>query len=243
MNYNLSINIDDHKKRVIRMKDGAAILFSIPAFCQNSPKQIKFDDVFQFTHIFARYTNRLCYFANNYLFEIEKLISSDLHIPEAGKELLLCYGDPIYFEFDAFVTFSKSIVENNIVKRANKLNHKVVEIFNKSAQIHFDNFINPFLNELRDEIVHINEFGSTLQSQISLKNNNNLIEIKMLSIFGAYYDLIEVFGVIFEQMEIIFRDVSSSIISHYIEEWGKLINIDRLMQDKSIDLSYFKIKY
>ncbi len=245
MIYEIDIATRDVEDRITRIREGAWFLQWALIYLPNVPKPLNFDGALQFSQVYARYSNRMSYHAEQFiknLKDIQNVLSVKV---EVDQEVFMSTHDSLFFDFDAFIASAKTLVEGNIRERARHLDPWLHTAFEQLATVHFQNFVDPFLAPFRNEILHVNNFGSSLYSQLSLRNDGQVIHVSMKPVFGTFQDrsvdLIGVFCKTFEQMENIFCQVAGCILAHFFSKWGAPHNPAEVFADKSIDLTYFKI--
>jgi len=116
------------------------------------------------------------YYADNF---VKNLNIVEIGLKErhdfSAEEILTIIPDNVFFDFDAFLFSCKSIVEGNIIKRAKGLHHNVRKEFMAYSKKVFETFIKTYLTRLRDEVVHINNFGSAIGSMAHIKKGQIMI--------------------------------------------------------------------
>lgn len=197
----------------------ADILSTFFSSCPNFPNEYTYDDVDILRENFCRGTKRAMYFARNYINELEKIEEQIERIAPLSIDStsMAHIEDNIFFEFDAFVFSCKSILEENMLKRAEKLNPIIKSDYLKYSKNVYDKFIKNYLAPLRNEIAHLNNSGSSSASTVRVKNGKS--EILSFKNFGGL-DLREVFEKIFININQIIRDITSFLIHHECLKFG-----------------------
>jgi hypothetical protein len=128
-----------------------------------------------------------------------------------GQELMTMISDNIFFDFDAFLFSCKSIVEGKVMQRAKGLHDKVRKEFMTYSKNAFETFIKNYLTPLRDEVVHINNFGSAIGSMVHIKNGQ--IMIRAFD-YSEEMELKRIFTTVLTYMNDIIKNVAQFIMLH-----------------------------
>ena len=175
--------------------------------CPNHPTNYTLTEVDQLKLNFCRYTKRIMYFASNFLRKYDRISDEIKERNNPSNEpYITMVTDDIFFEFDAFLFSCKSIVEGNSIKKAKGMNPHVYKEYLNFSKMAFETFIKTYLNPLRDEVVHINNFGSAMGSSVKVE------EGKLFFRAFNYSDNMElrgVFDTILENMSTIIRSVAT----------------------------------
>ncbi|MCK5170986.1 MAG: hypothetical protein KAQ75_14000 [Bacteroidales bacterium] len=187
--------------------------------CPNYPNQKILSDIDILKLNFSRYTNRTMYYAenfNNKLIEIKRQLENREDL-KGQDEIMTVIPDDIFFDFDAFVLSCKSLVEGKIIERSKKFHPKVKDKFFKFAKKTFESFVKNYLAPLRNEVVHINNFGSASGSVAWIKDNK--ISIKAFD-FSEEVELQKVFDTILKEMSKIITEIATTIMYHECYLYG-----------------------
>jgi hypothetical protein len=202
---------------ISKNKGLADFLLNFALNCPNHPKSYKMLDIDIMKANFCRYTKRSMYYAENFMKTLGK-IENDLKTRYDFKsELMTVISDDIYFDFDAFIFSCKSIVEGKIMERSKGFHSSVKNDFNNYAKSTFNRFVKSYLTPLRNEVVHLNNFGSAIGSMAWIKNNK--LHIRAFD-YSDDLELQKVFTTILTEMTSIINKVSVYIMLHECELWG-----------------------
>ena len=167
----------------------------------NGRQEGEVDELFKFYMNFTRYSERCLYFAENVLKkmgEIEAMQKQNAISP--GENYLTGVESDVWFEFDAFVISAKSIFEGNIIKWSKNLETECNARLDEIAKEYKKSFIDPFLVKIRDEVIHINNYGSALGSLADFDSQGKLISLRsgFYTIDNKNMDLIELYFAILD---------------------------------------------
>jgi len=241
------MNIENISESIKKMKSAATFLMSAFTQCPKFPKEMYIlTDADILIYIFSRYSLRMLYYAENYLQRIAKL-QFDVRFPNIKEPTIkTSIGDEIYFDFDSFVFSCKSICEGKIIERSKYLHPDVKPLFDKKAEELHRTFIEPILNKVRHEVVHLNYFGSSFGSMAEITRKEDGYDIKIQTTFytldGKNIDLNEMFNILFINMEKLFIDISGLLLLHLFKTFGvpeKNVKFDA--SGIPIDYSYFNM--
>ena len=202
-----------------KLKGLADFTSSFHLNCPDYPGEKVMSDIDILKTNFSRYTKRTMYYAENFinkLIEIKTQLESREDL-KGQSEIMIVIQDDIFFDFDAFVFSCKSLVEGKIVERSKKFHPKVKDQFLKFAKKTFGSFIKGYLTPLRDEVVHINNFGSASGSMVRIKDNK--ISIKAFD-FSEELELQKVFDKILNEMSNIITEIATTIMYHECYLYG-----------------------
>lgn len=103
-------------------------------------------NVEKFAQNFSRYTFRTMYYAENFIknLEVVKLDLSERY-DIMKNEFITLISDDLFFDFDAFVFSSKSIVEGNTVNVKKHLHKDLQQEFSDYSKFVFNYFIKDYL--------------------------------------------------------------------------------------------------
>ena len=189
----------------------------------NAPKEYTFNDVNNLIANTNRYSRRLLYFARNILNKLNDLIEK-LDFNNENNQYIVPVRDDIFFEFDAFIFSCKSILEGSTIEKAKKFDPITKKYFDVLAKKSLETFIKPFLKPLRDEIVHLNNYGTAIGSLLFIEKKENSLVIKLKTNFYKNnkddIDLIYLFFHIFDNIIEIINKLLGIFIHHYFISWG-----------------------
>lgn len=184
--------------------------------CPDHPTYWESTNVDKLKSNFCRYTKRTMYYAENFVNHVQEVkddISTkhNLNVDFLGVVI----SDKCYFDFDAFIISCKSLLDKNFVKLSADFNPKIKTSFNKFAKNINQNFIEPILKPIRDEVVHLNQYGSSIGSIAHIKNGK--ISIKA---FYNNQDLESLFYTTLLQMNGIIGAIGTAILQHECLTFG-----------------------
>jgi len=148
--------------------------------------------------LFSRYALRMYYHARNFISKYDSIQNSKLQIAEekTEDEIMVPIENDIYYEFDAFISSAKSIAEEKMHKRMlENIHESLLAKYEKLAKDYYNNFLEPYLSPIRNEVLHLNNLGSSIGSMAKLMKLNNGFEIKIDTDFlpDKKIDLIELY--------------------------------------------------
>lgn len=205
--------------RIIHKNMGIAdFLQTFVTNCPNCPSTHTLTDIDIFKINFCRYTKRAMYYAENFvsnLIKVERDLRSRYDFERSDFATII--PDDIFFDFDAFVFSCKSIMEGKIMERSKGFHPSVKDTFCKYARLTFDRFVTSYLTPLRDEVVHLNRFGSAAASMAWIRNSK--LHIRAFD-YSDNFELQRVFEKILVEMSSIINRVTVFIIRHECCLWG-----------------------
>ncbi len=211
--------MNDELLKIVRYNRGLAELInSFFTFCPNFPSDYTLTEVDIFKIVFSRYTKRTMYYAENYLQNLERIeveLKEKSHLN--SKNFLMPISDAIFFDFDAFLFSSKSIVEKKMINRASGMHLKIKNEFLTYAKDTLNNFIEPYLKPFRNEVVHINNFGSSFGSLVHIKDNK--LFFKAFSLKNEI-DLHEIFITVLKNISEIIKNIAKFTMLHDCYTFG-----------------------
>lgn len=222
---------------------GKYIQFSLhflPQFPRNNYELTDTDKTIQ-NVIF--YTSRAFHFARSYLNRLNITLNNFNH--PISLKTKYAIENEISYEFDAFVIMSKSILEGNTHKKISFPNPKLLAYFNTFKKHKFNNFVKTFLTPVRDEIVHLNNMGTSWGNFIEFKNLEKT-KFKITSYHKVkskpYEDLHDLFLELLEELLKTLDELFSIFHTHYILTFGNpkenlILNIG----EEKIGLNNFQI--
>ena len=168
--------------------------------------------------IFSRYSLRALYHAELFLHNYEKITCLNLTELSKDQEFGIQVPDHIYFDFDAFVISCKSVLEGNIIKRAQNLEKRLIPVFLQIAEKAKASLIDPWIKPIRDECTHLNTFGTSIGSIALIKLQNDTLIIRLNSNYktfrGKQAELTELFKIILNGLIDICWKVSGIFLAH-----------------------------
>lgn len=222
---------------------GKFILFSLTFLPQFPKSNYGLTETDKTIHNIIFYTSRAFHFARSYANHLETILDNfDDSIKLKTKYAI---ENKITYEFDAFVTMSKSILEGNSQKRINFSNQKLQKHFKHFAKGKFNNFVKIFLTPIRDEIIHINNMGTSWGNSIEFQNFERT-KFKITSYHRIdsknFNDLHELFLKVLEGLLQTLEELFSIFFTHYIISFGKPNeNITIQVGEEKISLNNFQI--
>lgn len=214
----------------------------LSASCPNYPKQqiVPADEIVIF--VFDRHLRRAIYFARLFVEQIDKIskmIKSDLQTKEGYG---VSISENLFHCFDAFVIGLKSIMGKKVAaKMAKTMPDYKSDIL--SIAIHAANtYITPYLDVLRNEVVHLNNRGSCRGNFAHIDFVDEIPEIKILSDFtlnGQNLDIVELFTFILRSTSETIRKLYSIFFRMQFDKYGKPEKLSKLKVADHI-LSYEK---
>jgi len=174
--------------------------------------------------IFSRYSLRALYHADLFLHNYEKITCQNLMELAEGQEIGVRVPDHIYFDFDAFVISCKSVLESNIIKRAQSLEQRLIPVFLQIAEKAKASLIDPWIKPIRDECAHLNTFGTSIGSMAWIKLQKDSLIIRLDSNYktfrGKRAELTELFNIILDGFIDICWKVSGIFLAHAFSKYG-----------------------
>lgn len=228
----LAININKAKISAL------SHLFS---FCPNFPKaEYRLTETDMTIHTFTRHLLRVYYHSTNFINFISKIHteilkqhrpasalnnqSSNLSEKENSSESFgTMVSDDIFFEFDAFIYSSKSIFEGKMHKRLKNIFKTDASEYNELSERIFSSTIRPVLMFIRNEVVHLNRFGTSFGSMAHVEKTDNGWKISLPSNYsmnGKQADLIELFLLIFDNINRFVGEIITMLSETIYAEFG-----------------------
>ncbi|MBL6447624.1 hypothetical protein JMN32_15000 [Fulvivirga sp. 29W222] len=206
-------------KELIRYNIGLSIFVqSFVLSCPNHPKEHQLATIDQLKYNYCRYTKRTMYYAENFVMNLESINDKLSKHPDfSTKEFITAIPDNIFFDFDAFLFSCKSLVEGKVIERGKEFHSQVLNKFMKYSKKTFNQFIQTYLNPLRDEVVHLNNFGSAIGSMVHIKDGD--IMIKAFD-YSDEMELQKVFNEILTNMSDIIKNLAQFIVLHECHHFG-----------------------
>ena len=174
--------------------------------------------------IFSRYSLRALYHADLFLSNYEKIMCQNLVKLVAGQEIVVPVPDNVYFDFDAFVIACKSVLESNIIKRAQSLEQRLIPVFLQIAEKTKASLIDPWIKPIRNECAHLNSFGTSIGSMAWIKRENDSLIIRLDSNYKTFHgkraELTELFSKILDGFIDICWKVSGIFFAHSFIKYG-----------------------
>lgn len=185
-------------------------------FYPNTPKQFDIDEVQKMKLNFSRHSKRTMYYAVNFLEKYTEAVRGLIPEVSIGRRMVPI-SDDVFFDFDAFVFSAKSIVEGNILRGAKRLHPDVRTPFMTFSKEKFKDFIQTRLRPIRDEVVHLNNFGTAIGSFVHINEDHKFF---FHTEYSPDVDLIGLFADILANMSDIIVTISRYIILHECYLWG-----------------------
>lgn len=209
---------------LLRLRVAINAIPSIRIQCPNHPREYTASEADQLILVFCRHSLRTLYYAKNVLDHLLNLeaIQDDADI---GHVIVVPVRDEVFFDFDAFVFSAKSIFSQTMLKRADALHKDAAATFRQLAFQAKRNLIDPLLNNVRNEIVHLNVYGSSIGSVAMLTNLGDRWGVQIFTTFytgdGKEVDLIELFLQIFNPTQQLIMQILSVFLVHLFKNYGK----------------------
>lgn len=218
---NILSNINDLNNKIDLNKAKIEFLMSHGIHCPRHPKEYTMNDVDKLISNICRYSKRTLYYANKFIDSLYSVLT-ELEISDKNKlPVMTTIKDDIFFEFDAFVFSLKSLTEENIVNNAKKLDKESLKAFKIFSSLHFNNFVKPFLIPIRNEVTHLNNFGTAIGSLISISKEQKVsIRCNYKNIDGKDLDLIQIFNLFIEKTFDLIDNLLGIFIHHNFVRWG-----------------------
>lgn len=151
-----------------------SVLCELTLYCEPAELQMRQLTELEMTlRVLGRQISKTLYHARQFVSIATKFLGAQLaRIVEANDsigESAASFGtlapDSVYFEFDAFVLAARGILEKNIYKRINaNMGQPRTAAFQKAATAVRTRLLSPLLKLIRDEISHLNNFGTSIGS-------------------------------------------------------------------------------
>lgn len=190
-------------------------------FCPNYPKDRTLNDVDNAISNICRYSKRTLYYAQNFNNNLN-LICNDLsnRVTKQDTTISTNIKDDIFFDFDAFIFSFKSITEETIGIKSKGLDNCSKKEFKKISKFYLEDFIKPYLIPVRNEVVHLNNYGTSFGS-IACINQDNRLSIKCnYKLNDKKIDLIELFIFFFNNILKIIDSLLGVYIHYNFTRWG-----------------------
>jgi len=227
------------------------IILLIP-FLENIPNPYQYKEIDIMRITFARYSLRTIFFLKKYNEELLKIYEMIIEKNGFKKKLRFRINNDIYYYFDSSIVFFKSITEydkrkekekENLIKPSLFTNKKVRSILIEKMILWKKELDKISLDYLRNEIVHLNNSGISLDSWI-LTTGNEKKDFKILQILynNNELDLNEYFNNTFHLITNIIDKLLGLIFSEYILLYGsKPTEKYYTIENKKIKISDFKL--
>ncbi len=221
---------DDHRADTAlatlkKLRAGVEAIPSISIACPNYPAEHQVTQAESLINVFCRHSLRALYYSDNFLTHMKRLAAFPLRTPGMGETVGVPVQDEIFFDFDAFVFGVDSLFSGSILKRSRALDRHVVPVFRDMAERAKRDFVDPYLKVVRNEVVHLNAYGSNLGSFARLTNRGNNWGVHVLTTFrtadGAELDLIALFFRIYDQTTIFTWQILGIFLLHMFLSYGK----------------------
>ncbi len=236
--------LKDDEQRIKDIKAKIIFVQNSISFYPNIPNEYELNDADEMILIFERYALRALYFAEEFIQSINDVMNIKINSRPQNENYATNVDNKIYYMFDAFIVFSKSIMEGNIIKRSKKLNPLSKEYFDKIVLYYNNIFIKKELNIIRDEIIHLNKWGTSLGSIAYFNCNHELTGImsNYINKSGQKIDLIMLYSNILNKMINVIDEIMGIFIFEYFVRFGVPDkNYEMVIADKIITFENFKI--
>jgi hypothetical protein len=196
-----------------RNKCIAFILSNFYCYCPNLPEKLPTGGSEMMRMKFSRYTARTLYYAESFLNKYDEILRT-----KRGKaQISLADLDPLYFDFDAFIFSISSMLDGNILQPRGKYLHaSLKEPWLEIVSGIKEYFKEPFLDSIRNEVVHLNELGTAIHPQTSYKNNRD----QFFTNHSTTQDLVALFKDFLGMVTPIINDISTLLIRNDCEKFG-----------------------
>jgi hypothetical protein len=199
-------------------------LTAIPSIyiqCPNFPPKHTLTGAEILIHVFCRHSLRTIYYASNFLNNLLNLSTYEIAV-EHGKTVMVPIPDDIYFDFDAFIFSAKSIFSGTIVGKAKVLHKDVSPLFVTLASRAKKEFIDPLLNRIRNEVVHL--YGSSIGSLAKLTNQGDRWTVEIATAFytvnNREVELISLFFHVLGKTTTLVMDILGLFLLHIFKKFG-----------------------
>ena len=167
---------------------------------------------------FSRYTLRTMYFAEQTIEWLKKVLHDlNSRSKPSDNDFMTSIDDRIFYYFDAFVLSCKVLTERNINDKGRQHFHSSIR--DKFAR-YVDNDIMPFMlnyaNPIRNEIAHLNAFGTSLGSMLRVQGSS----IAIVTMYSPESNLIILFDEVLSATSKIVFDIAQFIMIHDCELYG-----------------------
>jgi len=208
-----------------KLKAAIKAIPSLSIQCPNYPSELALTEAEKLINVFCRNSLRTLYYAKNFLTNLLNLQCVQLKPAAIGETIGVPVQDDIFFDFDAFVFSAKSIFSQDILKKSQTLHKDAAVPFRRLALEAKRNFIDPILNNVRNEVVHLNVYGSSIGSFVRLTNLGDRWAVRILTTFytadGKEIDLIDLFLRIFNPTRDLIMQILGAFLLHLFRTFGK----------------------
>lgn len=149
----------------------------VPALCPNSPKSYTLTEVDRMLEVFIRYSLRTIFFFDKYFHEYREIFNLIEEKYGYEKNLKIRIENNIYYYLDSAIVSFKSITEPSVINPLKIRDKNIKNILLKSCRRWFEEINKINLGKLRNEIVHLNEFGLSLSSWAKIDVCSRMIKI------------------------------------------------------------------
>lgn len=224
----LYVNILD---KVDRLRGKLNLLRDIFGVLQDFPNPYTFLLIDYSRLKFVRYSTRVLFFINCYCNEIFKILSLVEEKYQNKVGLRIRIEDDIYFYFDSILTFLKSICEKDSVISIKLIeNIAIKDLLQKQLFEWKNEFSHSGLKDSRNEIVHLNHFGMSLDSWCIV-----LTEQKIKITSGLYdyngKDLSEMFTQSYYFAFEVIDKITDIYFSEYISKYQLSVDMTHVIID------------
>jgi hypothetical protein len=218
--------MDKIKNQIGMVEAKAAYLSScLPVMCPNYPKERACDGFDRFVLVFSRSLKRYCYFLKMLLNKIDtetsKFTDKDLN---NGQDFMSVISDDIFFIFDAYLFSCKGIFEKNIYRSNNNISDDLAKKLAEIGQEHKSQSLFKMLRIMRNEVAHLNAYGSGIGSSIHIKSVANESNFSIPTEFTDENNerlcLISISTNIWQLVHSIISDIFNIIFTETIRRYG-----------------------
>ncbi len=225
-------------RQEIHVKFAESISIICP--CTKSPRNIQNNE--KMLKLFCRYSLRTLFFIKKYYEECYRIA---LKLFETGDPSLTHryrIENDAYFYLDAAIISFKAISEKNILKIENIKNENIKIVFNDTCNKWHEIIRNLDISFIRNEIVHINEFGLSTESWAIIRPKGEGVNLRYKNWFSESITQDKV-DEILVKAELFIKEYIGLIITDIFNELGypKSKTYYFKTQDNPINLSDYLI--
>ena len=218
--------MDQIKNQIELIEAKAAYLSScLPVMCPNYPKERACDGFDRFILVFSRSLKRYCYFLklllNTIDSETSKIIDKDFN---NEQEFMSVISDDIFFIFDAYLFSCKSLFEKNIYLSNNNISGDLATKLVVIGKDYNKGLFHKILGFMRNEVTHVNAYGSSIGSMIHIKNTASELNYSIPTEFtddkNKRLCLIVISSNIWQLAQPIISDIFDIICTETIRRYG-----------------------
>ena len=159
-------------KQIEQIEAKAAYLGTcLPLMCPNHPKERTCDGFDRFVIVFSRSLKRYCFFLKSLIDKIDKEVSIILSRDSISKQdFATKISDDVFFILDAYLFSCRSLFEKNIYFKNNNISRGLAKKLGIVGSNYETGSLHRILKSMRDEVTHINVYGSGIGSMIQFTN-------------------------------------------------------------------------